>query len=309
MIHKYSFTSGDIMEQKKLIFALGFFDGVHRGHQVLLRHCVELAEQNGCEAAALTFDRHPKSMYMKVPRLISTEKDRDFLLRHYGIKHVYCYPVNEKSMSLNWKAFLDELVTMGAAGFVCGDDFRFGYKGIGDGKRLKVFCEARNMPCFIVQEQADDGIRISSTYIRKQIAEGDMATAVKFLGHPYVLTGKVVEGRQLGRRLGIPTANIQFPPGIIVPKFGVYACRVRVDEGIYVAVTNVGTRPTVNGKGITVEPWILDFSGDLYGKEITVEFHYFLRPEKKFYSLEELKEAIHLDEARTWEMMKETPIF
>lgn len=297
------------MEHKKLIFALGFFDGVHRGHQVLLKHCVELAEQNGCEAAAITFDRHPKSMYMKVPRLISTEKDRDFLLRHYGIKHVYCYPVNQKSMSLPWQEFLEELLKFDAAGFVCGDDFRFGYKGIGDGKKLKAFCEARNMHCYIVQEQAIDSIRVSSTYIRQQIAEGDMATAVKFLGHPYVLTGRVVQGRQLGRRLGVPTANIQFPAGIIVPKFGVYACRVRIGEDIYMAVTNVGTRPTVNGKGITVEPWILDFYGDLYGKEITVEFHYFLRPEKKFYSLEELKEEIHRNEAQTRELMKETPIF
>ena len=94
-----------------------------------------------------------------------------------------------------------------------------------------------------------------------------------------------------------------------MPKFGVYACRVRVDGKVYPAVTNIGTRPTVEGRGITVEPWILDFSGDLYGREITLEFHYFLRAERKFASLEELKEAIHLDEARTWEMMKETPIF
>ena len=119
-----------------------------------------------------------------------------------------------------------------------------------------------------------------------------MATAVKFLGHPHILTGPVLHGHQLGRRLGIPTANLALPQGLAVPRYGVYACRCLVDGRSYSAVTNVGTRPTVDGRGVTVEPWILDYEGDLYEREITLEFHRFLRPERKFDTLQELKEEI-----------------
>ena len=119
-----------------------------------------------------------------------------------------------------------------------------------------------------------------------------MATAVKFLGHPHLLSGQVVHGKALGRRLGIPTANLRLPEGLAVPKFGVYACSCCIDGKRYPAVTNLGTRPTVEGSGITVEPWILDFEGDLYGKIVTLEFYQFLRPEKKFSSLEELRTEI-----------------
>ena len=131
--------------------------------------------------------------------------------------------------------------------------------------------------------------------IRSQIETGDMATAVRFLGHPLTLTGTVVRGQQLGRTLGIPTANLRLPEGIVTPRFGVYACSTEIDGKLYPAVTNIGNRPTVNGHHTTVEPWILDYSGDLYGREITLEFHYFLRPEKKFPSLEALKEEIYRD--------------
>ena len=119
-----------------------------------------------------------------------------------------------------------------------------------------------------------------------------MATAVKFLGHPHVLSGTVVHGKALGRKLGVPTANLRLPEGLAIPRFGVYACSCIIDGKRYPAVTNIGTRPTVEGSGITVEPWILDYSGDLYDREITLEFHYFLRPEQKFPSLEALKEEI-----------------
>ena len=126
-----------------------------------------------------------------------------------------------------------------------------------------------------------------------------MATAVKFLGHPHILSGVVVHGKALGRTLGIPTANLRLPEGLAVPKFGVYACSCLIDGIRYPAVTNVGTRPTVEGNNITVEPWILDYSGDLYGQRIILEFHYFLRPEMKFPSLEALKEEIHRNAEET----------
>ncbi len=296
------------MEQKRII-ALGFFDGVHLGHQALLQACVNLAKQLGCATAAITFDRHPQSLYRQASDLISTAADRTFLLRHYGMESVICLPVTEKVMSTPWEQFLEELIAQGAAGFVCGDDFRFGYRGEGNSEKLKKFCEERGLHCVIVPEQTVDGIRVSSTYIRRQLETGDMATAVKFLGHPYILTGTVVPGKQLGRRLGIPTANLRLPEGLTVPKFGVYACRVSLDGKLYPAVTNIGTRPTVEGQGITVEPWILDYSGDLYGQDIRLEFHYFLRPEQKFSSLEELTQEIHRNAAQTRECIQESFTF
>lgn len=298
------------MKKNKRIFALGFFDGVHLGHQALLRECVRLAAERDVQAAAITFLAHPQSLYCKEPPLlISTVQDRELLLRRCGIGLVYKFPVTKEVMSTSWGAFLEELLEFGAAGFVCGDDFHFGYKGQGNADKLKAFCAQRDLPCVIVPEQTVDGIRVSSTYIRQQLETGDMATAVKFLGHPHLLTGNVVHGQQLGRRLGIPTANLRLPEGLAVPKFGVYACACMVDGKRYPAVTNIGTRPTVEGQGITVEPWILDYAGDLYDREITLEFYYFLRPERKFSSLDALKEEILKNARQTREYLQTTLTF
>ena len=290
----------------KRIFALGFFDGVHLGHQALLRRCVELAAQLNMGAAAITFEKHPQSLFSaQPPALLSTAADRRELLRQYGVEHIYEFPVTKEVMGKPWDVFLEELLLLGAAGFVCGYDFRFGCKGAGNAELLKDFCHRRGMPCVILPEQDMDGIRISSTYIRRQLETGDMATAVRFLGHPYILTGKVVKGHQLGRKLGFPTANLRLPESLVIPKFGVYACVARVDGKRYPAVTNVGTRPTVSGVGITVEPWILDYSGDLYGQEITLEFFRFLRPETKFDSLEALQTEIFRNAEQTRQILKE----
>ena len=284
------------MKEQKRIFALGFFDGVHVGHQALLRACVALAEKLDCAAAAVTFDRHPRALFTAdPPPLISTAASRRLLLNRYGVTYVKQYPVVPEVMGMPWQDFLAELLAEGAVGFVCGDDFHFGSRGEGNIHRLVEFCEERNLPCVIVPEQTLEGKRVSSTYIRRQIECGDMETAKRFLGHPHIVSGVVVPGKQLGRTLGIPTANIRLEEGLVVPKFGVYACRVHVDGKDYAAVTNVGTRPTVNGLGITVEPWILDFDGNLYGQEITLEFHRFLRPETKFGGLEALKTQINRD--------------
>ena len=278
---------------EKKIFALGFFDGVHLGHQALLRACAAMAEEMGVDAAAVTFRNHPQSLFSNsIPPLITTLEDRTALLRRSGMAHVLALPVTEEVMSTPWRAFLEQLLESGARGFVCGDDFRFGCKGEGTAEKLKSFCQEKGIPCRILGEQTVDGIRISSTHIRTLLEAGETETANRFLGHPHILSGAVVPGRQLGRTIGIPTANLRIPDGVLTPGFGVYACRVRFDGREYMAVTNVGNRPTVNGHHVTVEPWILDFSGDLYGKTITLEFHKFLRPERKFDSLEELKAAI-----------------
>ena len=288
------------MNHEKRIFALGFFDGVHRGHQALLAECVRMAKAMDVETAAITFEAHPQSLFRPdTPPLLTTLQDRFRLLLRYGIDHIYPFPVTPKVMSTPWKAFLEELMGSGAVGFVCGDDFRFGSRGEGNAEKLRQFCRARKLPCVIVPEQNLDGVRISSSYIRKQIGEGDMATAVRFLGHGHMLTGTVVTGRRLGRSLGFPTANIELPQGVIVPRHGVYACRAYVGKESYMAVCNVGNRPTVQGHQVRTETWLLDFDGDLYGQSVTLEFMYFLRPERRFESLDALKEAVLCDAENT----------
>ena len=288
------------MSRDERIFALGFFDGVHLGHQALLRECCRLADEQEVQPAAITFDNHPQTLFSKnPPPLINTWQDRQTLLRSYGIGPIYKYPVTKEVMSMSWQDFLAELLESGAVGFVCGNDFRFGHQGEGTAEKLKIFCEERDLPCTIVPEQTVDGIRVSSTYIRQLIEAGEMAQAVKFLGHPHILTGTVVSGRHLGRTIGIPTANLALPEALLVPKFGVYACLAVIGGRKYPAVANIGTRPTGGGHHVTVEPWILDFEGDLYGQELTLEFYKFLRPEKKFPSLEALREEIQKNKAET----------
>ena len=288
------------MNHNKRIFALGFFDGVHLGHQALLHECVRMAKAMDCETAAITFERHPQSLFRAdVPPLLSTLSDRLRLLLRCGIAHVYPFPVTEAVMGKDWREFLLELMECGAVGFVCGDDFRFGRGGAGSADTLREFCREKGLPCTIVPEQTLDGVRISSSYIRRQIESGDMATAVRFLGHGHMLTGTVVTGRRLGHKLGFPTANIELPEDVIVPRHGVYACYAYVGKDRYMAVCNVGSRPTVQGHQVRTETWLLDFSGDLYGQAVTLEFLWFLRPERRFESVDVLKEAVLRDAENT----------
>lgn len=278
--------------EEKIIYALGFFDGVHLGHRALLRACRDLAAQHSCSAGAVTFTTHPdKLVFGKNPPLLNTAEDRRALLCGYGMEVAELY-FDKKQMQTPWSDFLSELMTLGAAGFVCGSDFRFGAGGAGTAEKLKAFCEERGLPCAVVPQQMLEGIRVSSTYIRELIEQGETERATAFLGHPHILSGKVVSGRQLGRTIGVPTANLQLPKGVICPRLGVYACKAAVDGKEYLAVTNVGTRPTVAGKSITVESWLLDFAGDLYGKKLQLRFYKFLRPEEKFPSLAALQAEI-----------------
>lgn len=290
------------MKQKQIL-ALGFFDGVHLGHQALLKACCDLAARQQCQAAVVTFDSHPDTLvFGKTPQLLNTADDRLRLLRHYSIGPVYTLNFDENMMTMAWQDFFNLLVEdYGAAGIVCGDDFHFGYRGEGNSYKLQAACEAQGFPCVVVPEQTVDGIRVSSTHIRSLLEAGQMKQAVKFLGHPHVFTGTVVSGRQLGRTIGVPTANLHLPQGVLVPKFGVYCCLAYVEGQAFPAVTNVGRRPTVQGHHMTVEPWLLNYSGDLYGKELTLAFYHFLRPEMKFPSLEALQAEIQKNAVQTVE--------
>ena len=286
---------------ERTIFALGFFDGVHVGHQALLRACRRLADGHGCSAGVITFTAHPDTLVLgKAPALINTAQDRKRLLEAYSMDRVLEMPFDRTMMQLPWQDFFRLLTTAyNAAGFVCGEDFRFGCGGEGSAQLLAGFCRKRNLPYTIVPDQKLDGIRVSSTYIRQLLGAGEMEQAVRFLGHPHVLTGTVISGRKLGRTLGIPTANLALPAGVICPKHGVYACKAIVENREYLAVTNIGNRPTVEGHHTTVEPWLLDFEGDLYGKELTLEFYAYLRPEQKFPSLDMLQAEIRKNAEKT----------
>ncbi len=291
---------------EKTIYALGFFDGVHIGHQALLTQCRRLAEEHGCKAGVVTFTSHPDTLISgKTPSFINTPKDRSGLLTGtFSMDSVLEFPFDRELMNTHWARFLEALLQMGAAGFVCGSDFRFGSGGLGTAKKLQAFCNKRGLACAVIPQQLLEGVRVSSTHIRQLLEEGQMAKAVRFLGHPHVLTGTVISGRQLGRTLGIPTANIPLPEGVVCPKLGVYACKAYAEGKEYLAVTNIGTRPTVGGHHITVEPWLLDFQGDLYGKTLLLAFYEFLRPEQNFPSLEALKEEIMENAAKTRDFFK-----
>ena len=292
----------------KTIYALGFFDGVHLGHQALLSACAALARETGCRCGAVTFDTHPDSLVLhNAPGLINTIEDRKILLTRFGASKIVVLPFDDAMRCLPWEDFLNLLLEKyGAAGFVCGADFHFGHRGAGNAEMLSAFCRGKNLPFAVVADQLLEGQRVSSTLIRELLASGDVARANRFLGHNHILTGSVIHGHQLGRTLGIPTANLALPPFLAVPKFGVYACMAQVEGETYPAVTNIGIRPTVSGEGITVEPWLLDYQGDLYGQKLTLEFHAFLRPEKKFPDLAALKAAVLENARQTRELLSGT---
>lgn len=287
--------------RNRFIYALGFFDGVHLGHQALLKACKALADAQGCKAAAVTFSSHPDTLVLgKTPGLINTIEDRERLLTAFGMDEVVVLSFDKKMQTMPWQEFLELLrEDHNAAGLVCGHDFRFGNRGAGNGEHLAAYCREHQMAYAIVPEQRLGEITVSSTHIRDLLEAGELEEAARFLGHPHILSGAVVSGRRLGRTLGIPTANLSLPEGTLALPYGVYACKALAEGNHYLAVTNIGSRPTVGGHRVTVEPWLMDFSGDLYGKVLTLELHSFLRPEKTFGSLEELKAEIQKNARQT----------
>lgn len=272
------------------VIALGFFDGVHLGHGALLRRTTELAETYHAAPAVLTFDRNPG----KDGKLLTSVSDRISLIcRLYGIEDVIVLPFDEALRQTPWDAFLDQLVrTQDAVCFVCGWDYRFGSEAAGDPACLKRYCEEKHLGCEVIGRTELDGITVSSTYLRELIAQGDMERAAGFYGHPHTLTGEVVYGQQLGRTMGVPTANIAYEDSVLLPQNGVYAVKAVVDGIKYRGVCNVGSRPTVDGTKIVVEVWLPGQNLDLYGKHVRVEFYKKLRDERKFFSLQELQREI-----------------
>ena len=285
------------MEQFRRVIALGFFDGVHLGHGALLRAVARRAEELNAVPCAFTFDQSPAAALtgQAVPLLTGLDDRRRLMEGLYGIREVIVASF-EALRDMDWQEFVQGYLqqNLGAVHVVAGHDFRFGRKGEGTPERLAEKCGELGMGCDILPKVELDGQTVSSTHIRALVGAGELEEAARFLGHPHVLSGPVVHGNEIGRTLGTPTANLLVPEGVIAPAVGVYATRAVLPGGTYRAVTNVGTRPTVNAdrRAVTVEPWILDFSGDLYGKTIRLEFYKRLRPERKFAGVEELRAAI-----------------
>ena len=296
---------------RERVIALGFFDGVHLGHGALLRRAAEEAKKRGCESAVFTFDRPPKEVITGIPcPLINSPEDRAALVRRlYGIDEMLMVPFDDEMRTTPWDRFVTEILVgrYGAVHLVAGHDHHFGHKNQGSPELLKEKCAELGLGCDIIPAVTIGGVTVSSTHIRKLLEEGDVETARAFLGHPHVLTQTVGHGRQLGRTIGIPTANLVAPPHVLLPRRGVYAAKITLPDGrAFGGVTNVGVRPTVNnGQDVTVEPWILDFDGDLYGQAIRVEFFRRLRDERKFESLDALRSQIETDAVKTREAYPE----
>ena len=296
---------------RERVIALGFFDGVHLGHGALLRRAAEEAKKRGCESTVFTFDRPPKEVITGVPcPLINSPEDRaELVKRLYGIDEMLMVPFDDEMRTTPWDRFVTDILVgrYGAVHLVAGHDHHFGHKNQGSPELLREKCAELGLGCDIIPAVTIGGITVSSTHIRKLLEEGDVETARAFLGHPHVLTQTVGHGRQLGRTIGIPTANLVAPPHVLLPRRGVYAAKITLPDGrAFGGVTNVGVRPTVNnGQDVTVEPWILDFDGDLYGQAIRVEFYRRLRDERKFDSLAALRSQIETDAVKTREAYPE----
>jgi riboflavin kinase/FMN adenylyltransferase len=292
------------MADNKRAIALGFFDGVHIGHAALLNKAKERAEEIGGIPSVLSFDVHPDSLVFgrEVPLINSAIAREDIIRRQFGIENVVFIHFNQYVMHMPWREFAGQIVDeLNVAWIVVGHDFTFGDRGEGNADRLREYCAENGVGIDVIPPVMKDGIVVSSTYIRKLIESGDMERANEFLGHPHMLADTVHSGYHLGTKMGTPTINMYFPEGVLIPRRGVYAAKVFLEDGSsHISVTNVGVRPTVSDSGkVSVESYILDFSGNLYDRQARVEFYKFLRDERKFSDYEELAAQIQRDAEAT----------
>lgn len=285
--------------------ALGYFDGVHMGHRALMERAVQRAKECNAKSAVFTFDVHPDTVVTgrPVPLLTANAYRREEIKQLGGVDEVIFGHFDAAMRQMDWRDFISELLVkqFGACWLISGHNNRFGYQGKGTPEGMAEECKKLGIGYDCIEDVKIDGIVVSSTYIRQLISQGNLEEAARFLGHPYTVTGVVEHGRNVGSRtLGVPTINLSLPKEMAIPPYGVYAARVLVDGKAYLAATNIGIKPTfADGGAPTIEPHLLDFDGDLYGKLVHVELHQFLRPEKAFASIAELKAAIAENIAQT----------
>ncbi|MCL2201453.1 MAG: bifunctional riboflavin kinase/FAD synthetase [Oscillospiraceae bacterium] len=288
------------MTYKHRVIALGFFDGVHLGHSALIWRAIDIAEQKKLVPSVITFDTHPRNLLQSEEVvLINSPEDRAGLIqRVFGIDDIIFLHFDESTAKMPWALFVDHIYNeFGARHLVAGFDFRFGSKGEGNSELLKQKCSQLGIGCDIIPEVKLDNITSSSSYVRTLLLDGDIERANIFLGHPHMLTDLVRFGFRLGRTLGTPTINMCFQPGVLIPAHGVYATKVYLEDGSeHIGVTNIGIRPTVaDSEQVTAETHILDYQGNLYGRQVRVEFHARIRPEIKFEDVNHLKAQIQKD--------------
>ena len=279
--------------------SIGKFDGVHLGHRQIIKSLTAY-KSGGLKAVVLGFERSPAAFFTGQPEgIISTHRQRERLLKMLGVDEYIIYPVTEESMGIDPEDFVRSVLVekLHAKAVVAGEDCSFGKGGSGDMRLLMKLGDELGLDITEVKKlrSAKYDCEISSSKIREFIQASDMEAAAELLGRPYSFEGTVIRGRQIGRTLGMPTANIYPEDGRLLPPFGVYVSKVRLSGRDHRAITNIGMNPTVGGKKVSVESYIFDFDRDIYEEEISVSLLRFLRPEKKFANLEELKEQIGTD--------------
>lgn len=285
---------------EKTWLTMGTFDGVHLGHQAIIRQLVTGAHTENALAAVLTFDPHPVAILRpeKAPPMLTSASERAALFEALGVDLVITHPFNPEVAALTAHAFMTQIKThLGLSRFWVGYDFAMGHNREGNIPRLQELGQELGYALHVVSPITAGEKTISSSQIRKLIAEGQVTEAATLLGRPYKLAGTVVEGAKRGRTIGIPTANLTAEAGRAIPARGVYACRAWVNGHPVNAVTNIGLRPTFENGPVqtSIEAHLLDFSGDLYGQSLALEFIARLRDEQKFSGIEALVAQIRQD--------------
>lgn len=285
--------------QENTAVTLGKFDGIHLGHQKLIREVLK-SKDKGQAAAVFTFQRAPRELLGEAHApVLLTNREKRIHMERLGVDYLVEYPFNMEIMHMDAEDFLREVLIKGlhAKKIITGPDYHFGYKRKGDVAFLRANAEKYGYEVKVIEkERADDNEVISSSLIRKEIAKGNIERANELLGYPYTVTGEVVHGNHLGRTFGVPTINQIPEQEKLLPPNGVYASMVKVDDIWYKAVSNVGYKPTIEGnypKG--VETCIFDFDQDVYGRTLDVMFFHYQRPEQKFKDLTALIAQLQRD--------------
>jgi len=288
----------EVDHKRPTYVAIGSFDGVHLGHQALLRAMVARARQDGARAAALTFFPHPRRVLQTLPPrfYLTTLDDRVRLLAEQGIDLIITHPFDDEVRQIRAADFVDQLLAALDMRQLWGVNIALGYKREGDVPFLRRQGAEKGFTVETISDMvAWGGAPVSSRRIREALEAGDMAAVNGCLGRLHSVRGPVVKGDQRGRTIGFPTANLALWEELLLPGYGVYATYATVRGRRYAAATNVGVRPTVNGGGVTIEAHLLDFDEDIYGEEMRLEFVRRIRPEMKFAGLEALKGQILAD--------------
>jgi len=282
----------------------GTFDGVHLGHQKILGRLKELAEHKQGETVLLTYWPHPRLILQPKDnnlRLLTTLTEKVKLLEELGVDHLIILPFTKELSQMSSEEFIREILVnkIQTKTLVIGYDHKFGKNREGSFEYLKSHSHLFGFDMEEISRQDVDDLAVSSTKIRTALAQGDISTASKYLGRPYFLSGKVVKGQQIGRSIGFPTANIHVVDNYkLLPRDGAYAVYAGVGQIRYKAILNIGDRPTVDGKKITIEAHLIYFDGDVYGQELSIHFQEFLREEEKFENLDALKNQLVIDRER-----------